>query len=114
MDEEVFECSLTILPGDAGGVEANARRWATQIGRRVDGLAWSQWLDGTAAGMTTEGAPLWILDYSQWPGADAAAASMLAAIVRRRNDTLFLKMVGTMEVLFKVRDDFIQLARSLK
>jgi hypothetical protein len=30
--DELVECTLTILPGDAGGVAANANRWRAQLG----------------------------------------------------------------------------------
>ncbi len=110
----VYECSLTVLPGEAGGLEANARRWAAQIGRTAEGPGWAQWLAATAAGTTADGAPLWILDYSQLPGADPGAPSMLAAVVRRPHDSLFLKMVGPPGVLSEVRGAFTALARSLR
>lgn len=109
-----YECSLTVLPGEAGGLEANARRWAAQIGRTPDGPGWAQWLAGASAGTTAGGAPLWILDYSRLPGAEPGTPSMLAAVVRRPGDSLFLKMVGPSEALSEVRDGFIALARSLQ
>lgn len=109
-----YECSLTVLPGEAGGLEANARRWAAQIGRPADGPGWAQWLADSAAGTTAGGAPLWILDYSRLPGAQPGDPSMLAAIVRRPGDSLFLKLVGPSDALSEVRDGFIALARSLQ
>lgn len=109
-----YECSLTVLPGEAGGLDANARRWAAQIGRSPDGLGWTEWLAGAAAGTTAGGAELWILDYSRLPGAEPGAPSMLAAVVRRPVDSLFLKLVGPSAVLSEVRDGFVALARSLR
>ncbi|MCX7818386.1 MAG: hypothetical protein N2652_04135 [Kiritimatiellae bacterium] len=110
----VHECSLTVLPGEAGGIEANARRWAAQIGRSAEGPEWLAWLAASTAGTTRAGAPLWIFDFSRLPTDAPDAPSMLAAVVRRPTDTLFLKMVGSGEALNEVRDSFTELARSLQ
>ncbi len=108
-----YECSLTALAGDGGGLEANLRRWAGQIGWTAEPAEWEKFLqtlrregEGTNA--------LVLADFSLRPGASPDSPSMLAAIRTRERDVVFLKMVAPVRVLQGQREAFESLARSLR
>lgn len=110
-----YECSLVALPGEAGGAEANVRRWAGQLGLSPSAEQITALLDAAVERPSLAGHPLRIFDFGALqPGAESDAASLLAAIVRRPSDTLFLKFLAPCGVLERHRGEFERLAESLK
>ncbi len=100
------ECTLTLLGGTGGGMEANINRWRSQMGLdpmgegEVDelprmGLLGAEAVrvefDGAYAGMGTEARPDW---------------SLLGAIMVTERVTIFVKMTAPLEVMAAERSNF--------
>ncbi len=116
-DQADAQCWVSVLMGDAGGLDNNIARWRRQIGLgptthaeieklprlKLDGLSGREALfvelDGSYAGMGKAG----IQD-----------AKFLGLIVRHGNWSVFVKAVGPKATITKERESFIALAKSLK
>lgn len=114
-DAGEYECSLISLAGEAGGLAANIHRWAGQIGLGLAPDALRAFIDSIPQRSTSAGTPLWIVDFTE-AAADRADGEpwMLAAIVRRPADTLFLRLTAPRPVIEAHREAFVQLAASLR
>lgn len=109
------ECALTSLVGEAGGVAANVTRWAGQIDLAVPPEKLRAFVDALPVLKTAAGNPMWIVDFSKMEGGRAdGAPSMIAAIVRRASDTVFLKLTAPRAVIDARRAAFESLAASLR
>ncbi len=109
------ECALTSLAGEAGGVTANVTRWAGQIGLAASPEKLRAFVDALPERKTAAGSPMWIVDLSTLEDGRAAdAPRMIAAIVRRANDTVFLKLTAPRAVIDARRAAFESLATSLR
>ncbi len=110
-----YECSLIALPGDGGGLIPNARRWAGQLGLAVPPDRWEAWTARIEERRTSAGHELRIMDFrTLQPEDDPAAISMLGAVVRRPNDSLFLKFMAPRAVLDERSATFAALAATLE
>lgn len=104
------ESTLVVLTGDAGGVEANVRRWLTQLGldlppERVRSLV----DDATAVRGDLD---FTLFDFTPLvSGRDATA--FLAAIASAGGQTMFVKAEAPAGVLGEQRAAFIELLSSL-
>jgi hypothetical protein len=110
------ECSIIVLPGDAGGLAGNLKRWRGQIG-----LA-----DLTAAELAQlpklpmlGGEGIWV----DWHGSFSDTMNkrtiekcrLVGALAIGMSNSVFLKLTGPeSEVDDKVRDQFLELCASLK
>jgi hypothetical protein len=111
------ECSGITLAGNAGGVASNVQRWAGQVGLSLSPEQLKTFADGLKEEKTAAGQPLWIVDLTTLPvpdGAPADAPSMLAAIVNRENDTVFLKLTAPRALIALERARLRELAMSVK
>ena len=112
---QTYECALTSLAGEAGGVSANVMRWAGQLGIAVPPERLRAFVDALPEQKTAAGAPMWVVDFaSLTAGLPGEVPSMLAAIVRRPQDTLFLKFMAPRAVVEAHRTEFEALAGSLR
>ena len=103
-DPDAIDCSVVLLPGMAGGVEANLKRWMGQAGIEPSGVNYQKLLD-TARAFQTRGA-LQAKVFDIAPG-------MIAAIITTDEATIFLKMTGTREHVKENEDGFLELLKSL-
>lgn len=109
------ECALTSLAGEAGGVAANVARWAGQVGLDAPPETLRAYVDALPERKTAAGSPMWIVDFTALEDGRAADAPlMIAAIVRRANDTVFLKLTAPRAVIVARRAAFESLAASLR
>jgi hypothetical protein len=112
---QALECALTSLAGEAGGVPANVTRWAGQIGLAVPPERLRAFVDALPERKTAAGHAMWIADFTPLDDGRAAdAPTMIAAIVRRPADTLFLKLTAPKPVIESRRAAFEALAASLR
>lgn len=108
------ECYITVLGGDAGGVEANINRWHTQVGSEelspaeIADLPMLSILDVPSPWMEAYG------DFSGMGAEDQSDAGILGAICNLGDQTLFIKMLGSSELLKAERTNFIQFCESLR
>lgn len=108
------ECSLTVLPGRAGGARANVDRWRGQVGLGpLDEAGWAalprlRLLGVDAPLVEIEG------DFAGMDGARVADAALLGAIADLGDRTLFLKMTGPAGAVRAERARFLALCTSLR
>jgi hypothetical protein len=106
-------CTIVMLGGDAGGVEANVVRWIGQIGAtapsgdalgafmaRQDKIASAGGFEGLAVDLTE-------LDPS-------LPQSMLAALLDVDGSTAFIKLTGSPSLLKQEKQRFLEVCRSIK
>ena len=111
------ECALSLLPGAAGGgLAPNVMRWAGQLELAVPQDKLRAFVDGIAEQKSAGGDPLYLVDFGVLLEASAAADTpcMLAAMVRRTNDCVFVKLVAPRATLAAEKARFEALARSIK
>lgn len=108
------ECWVTLLPGSAGGVLANANRWRAEMG--LDPLG----PDAAAALPRVEvGGRQGVLvdasgDYRGMGGGPVAGARLVGAIAQVPGGMLFVKMVGPADAVRAELDRFRALCSSLE
>lgn len=103
--------SIIILPGNAGGALANARRWAGQISLEWTDAELEAFLARQERFVSVGSLPVVVLDFT--PALEPAAPSMLAAIVVVGESTAFVKLTGSNEAMIAARSGFGALCRSL-
>ena len=104
------ESTLVVLAGDAGGVEANVRRWLTQLGLDLPPERVRSLLDDATA--VRGDLDFTLFDFTPLvSGRDATA--FLAAIASAGGQTMFVKAEAPAGVLGEQRAAFIELLSSL-
>lgn len=104
------ESTLVVLAGDAGGVEANVRRWLTQLGLDLPPERVRSLLDDATA--VRGDLDFTLFDFTPLvSGRDATA--FLAAIASAGGQTMFVKAEAPAGVLGAQRAAFIELLSSL-
>lgn len=113
----VGQGSIILLGGDAGGLEANLRRWMQQIKLTPpDEAAFQAFLKGLAPKPTKGGLPCVLVDFGSLmdPAAEPSTPSMLAAAVTLPGRTAFLKLTGPKDKLAGQREAFEQFCLSVE
>jgi len=107
------ECTITSFPGDVGGLRANVDRWLGpgQLDADLSGEAVADFIAGADALTTKGGLHGVFLDFTSLAG---EGNSMLAAVLKKDDATVFVKFMGPREVLEKEREMFLALAESLE
>ncbi len=111
----VARCSIVPLSGDGGGVEANVRRWLEQLQvAQISSPELDVFLGQQKKMQTSDGLPVMVIDFTALGrGQEPGEESMLVAIIRGDNQTLFVKMDGGRIMLEKNREDFYEFCRSI-
>ncbi len=113
-EPESAEITLIVLRGETGSLEANIVRWMGQVQiapPSADEL--SYYIDNLKK-FTTEGGHEGVfIDFDEWVE-NPADASTLGGIIRRGQETLFVKATGSKELLAQQRDAFLELCRSIR
>ena len=109
-----IEATTTIvaLGGAAGGLESNISRWLGQLGVSADAEKLSSFINGLPEIVTVSGDKGHVVDLSSWVSADAA--SMLAGIISRGDQTIFVKMTGPTALLAEEKSAFNLLCESIR
>lgn len=102
-DPQAFDCSVVWLPGDAGGAEANIRRWLKQISLGMDAKAIAEFA------ATPEGR---VYDFTRLDAAPDRD-SLLAALIRIEGNTVVVKLKAKPAVIKTVKADFTALVNSI-
>lgn len=108
-----WECYISVLMSQAGGVEANLKRWASQMGRGdIDSQAIIQLPDISILGKQCK-----MLDitgtYVDMQGTTHENYRLLGAVCPLENKTLFVKMTGPEKEVAIQKDNFIKLCNSI-
>lgn len=114
-DTNEYECSITVLPGAAGGLPANVMRWAGQIGLEIDPGRLRAFVDELQERRTAAGDPLSIVDFTRLtPAPPGDPPLMLAAMIRRPSDRVFVKLTAPRAAIEAHRAGFESLCLSLR
>jgi hypothetical protein len=113
MDGSEVLCTIVTLGGSAGGTESNIRRWLGQVGLNLDAPAFASMMQSLESGSTASGlAWIWV-DFNSLVQ-DAAAPSMVAAILEKDGSTVFVKMTGPAAELTKQDAALRALVKSIR
>jgi hypothetical protein len=105
-----LSATVSMLPGDAGGVAANVNRWRGQVG--LDPLGASEIKGEEVAGYKGVG-DLKYYELLGKPGSDPASG-ILAGILRLSNETWFFKLAGPVSGLSETRQVFMGFLEALE
>ncbi len=113
-DTEQAECTLIVLAGDTGGLQANIERWMEQVGiAPPSGYAMGTYLDELERFETAGGDAGLLVDFDPFVD-DASATSTLVGIIERGEETLFVRLTGSKGLLASERDRFVSLCKSIR
>ena len=111
-DPDAIDCYIVSLPGLAGGLEANLKRWMGQMGIDPSDANYQKLLNTSKIFQTREGLEAKFYDLmplQQGP----SAKTMIAAIVSTNDATVFVKMTGTGEHVKQNKDSFLEFLKSI-
>jgi len=111
-DPSATEIGVLSLPGEAGGLQANAERWMGQLGLHASADEISSLLSNSRRFKSTGNLDVTLLDFGPAVKEDEGS-SMMVAIAKPAGDSYFIKMVGKKSVLAKHRQDFASLCNTL-
>ncbi|GEM_PF-1108176 len=109
-----WECYISVLLSQAGGIEANLKRWANQMGKKeIDAQDINQLPEVLMLGKQCK-----ILDiagdYTDMQGEIHKDYRLLGVICPLEEQTLFVKMTGPESDIALHKDNFIKLCNSIK
>lgn len=108
------ECYISVLGGQAGGVEANINRWCGQLGadpltpEAIEALEKVEVLGAPCALVKLEG------DYQGMGGPVQTGYALLGIVRATEAQSLFVKMVGPKDEIAAQADNFRAFVRSLR
>jgi hypothetical protein len=109
------ECYVALLPGDAGGLEANLNRWAVQqmghaplSAEAVAALPKIELMDTEVPLLALEG------DFTDMSGATESAQGFLGVALIRPDMSVFVKFTGPAELVQAERERFVAFVASLE
>jgi len=104
--------TIVALGGAAGGLQSNLSRWLGQLGVSPDATKLSSFISSLPEFTTAAGDKGFLADLSSWVAADAE--SMLAGIISKGDQTVFVKMTGPAPLLAEQKTSFETLCGSLR
>lgn len=107
-----FECYISMLGGDGGGLERNVQWWSSQLGSKLEGDELVSFIDKQDR-IRVNKVPFHVIDYGSMVS-DQNGNSMMVAVGRLPSKTVFVKMTGTKKDLNSNRREFMKLVKSLK
>ena len=108
-------CTMVVLKGVAGGLEANVRRWMGQL--KIAEPASEDWQAFLGRSQTLEaggGLSGRLVDLTLFGNGDSSSASMLVTMFELNQSTLFIKFSGPRSLILSERDNFNSLCLSLR
>lgn len=113
-ESETAECTLIILSGDVGGLDANIQRWMGQVNLPIPPSAeFRSYVNNLARFQTAGGHSALLVDFNPLVQ-DDAALSTLGGIIEMGPQTLFIKLTGSKGLLADEYDRFLSLCRSVR
>lgn len=105
-DPNAFDCSIVSLPGGAGGLEANLRRWMEQIKLNVSDEVFDQFMRESQGN---------IFDFSKLQdGQGQGDESMIAAMLQINGATVFVKLKASIASVKANKAAFLLLVKSIR
>ncbi len=109
-----WECYISVLLSQAGGIEANFKRWSNQMGKsgfntqEIENLPEITILGKKCKLIDITG------DYTDMQGTTHKNYRLLGAVCPLEEKTIFIKMTGPEEQVSAQKDKFIQLCNSIQ
>lgn len=114
MDPNAIDVSVTYFAGDAGGLEANIRRWMGQIDVRMDSAGMVEFIAKAESLTTASGEKGIFIDLTPLLSGDMTQPnSIFGAIVPGKGYTLFVKAMGIRKKVTSERPSIRDFSRSL-
>jgi len=114
--DSTIDCSIVILPGDVGGIDANIKRWLGQI--HLSGLSESEYKEFRSSQnelKTKSGLTYLLIDFTELQqDLPADSPSMLAAILSLDEHLVFVKMTAPRDNISKEKSNFQSVLQSLR
>lgn len=107
------ECSITMFPGEVGGLEANLRRWLGQLKVQVAEADVARFARTPVTFQSEGNLPCLVYDFAELMPADKPE-SLLAAVIPLDGNTAFVKFGGARALLAAEKENFMALCRSLR
>jgi hypothetical protein len=115
MDPNAIDVSVTHFAGDAGGLEANIRRWMGQIDVRMDSAGMVDFIAKAERFQTATGESGLYIDLTELLSGDMTQPnSIFGAIVPGKGYTLFVKAMGQRKKVSHERSSIRDFCRSLE
>lgn len=109
LENQTVEVTLSIFPGDAGGLLANVNRWRGQIGlNEADPAA----LPKLAESFDAAGPGAKIVDMTGTDAKTSRPSRLIGAIVTRGERTWYYKLLGDPELAEKEKQAFLKFAQA--
>lgn len=114
--EEPGTCTMVLLVGVAGGLEANIERWLGQLDLSVPaGEEFKSFVDAQERFTTAGGLPVVLVDLTGLTEVQSDRPdSMLAGVVLAGEQTVFVKLTGPVTLLNKEKERLSALCRSVR
>ena len=115
-ETDTVDISIVSLSGEAGGVSANINRWLGQLHLPAfNDEALQQFLSKQEKFTSSGGLLVTMVDFATFVTEDdQSLPGMLAAIIQLSDQTVFVKMTGTIGEINKNRELFRELCRSIR
>ncbi len=113
-EKSKWECYISVISSQAGGIKANLSRWAKQMGsKNPDDIDISKLPNITILGQKS---PLIEINgtYTDMEGIEHPNYKLIGAICPLENSTVFIKMIGPEPEVSKEKENFIELCNSLR
>ncbi len=107
------ECTITMFPGEVGGLEANLRRWLGQLKVEVADTDLASFARNPEAVQSEGSLACQVFDFAGLVPTERTD-SLLAAVVPLKGSTAFVKFTGSKRLLASEKENFLALCRSLK
>lgn len=112
---KIFDCSVILLGGEAGGLESNLARWVKQVGVEPSAENLVKLTTKAQSFKTRDGMEVKVYDLTSIQGnEDQNTKSLIVGMISVSNSTIFVKMTGSIGVLQKERDHLTEFVRSLR
>ncbi len=106
------EGGIVVLPGEAGGLQANVQRWLGQLSISLPANGMEEFIAKQKKIKSKGNLDLLLLDFNPL-AAGNDSRSMLIAITKPGENSYFIKLNGTKENLTKEKNDFVKFCESL-
>ena len=109
---EIIDLSITVFPGDAGGIESNVNRWRRQI--NLNPLDLNQLMNESSTQSSMLG-EYYIFDLYNENNNQAMIAAILPYYNNSNSiiETIFVKMVGSIDTLSDLKYEFELFCKSI-
>lgn len=113
--ENPVECSVISLSGASGGLEANVTRWLGQIALELSQQEFEKFMSAQPTIVSAGQLKIRLIDFRPlYPFKDDLQPSIMAGIIELEQQTVFIKLTGSLRALNGNQEKFKGLLMSLK